>query len=86
MCTDSHASHQQKNSGVETKQNREPLSHATAAVHVLTIYSVNVTDTGPYVCNVTSMESSQTVQTQVIVHGEQSGINPQPPTEFDNNF
>uniref|UniRef100_A0A8C7XBP3 Vascular endothelial growth factor receptor 3 n=1 Tax=Oryzias sinensis TaxID=183150 RepID=A0A8C7XBP3_9TELE len=56
--------------GQETKQNREPLSHATAAVHVLTIYSVNVTDTGPYVCNVTSMESSQTVQTQVIVHGE----------------
>ncbi|XP_024139143.1 vascular endothelial growth factor receptor 3 isoform X2 [Oryzias melastigma] len=59
---------QKKSSGVETKQNREPLSHATATVHALTIYSVNVTDTGPYVCNVTSMESSHTVQTQVIVH------------------
>uniref|UniRef100_A0A8C6KDN2 Vascular endothelial growth factor receptor 3 n=1 Tax=Nothobranchius furzeri TaxID=105023 RepID=A0A8C6KDN2_NOTFU len=35
---------------------------------ILTIYSVNVTDSGPYVCNVTIMDTSQTIQTQVTVH------------------
>uniref|UniRef100_A0A8C6KBW6 Vascular endothelial growth factor receptor 3 n=1 Tax=Nothobranchius furzeri TaxID=105023 RepID=A0A8C6KBW6_NOTFU len=44
------------------------LSHATEAARVLTIYSVNVTDSGPYVCNVTIMDTSQTIQTQVTVH------------------
>ncbi|XP_041846373.1 vascular endothelial growth factor receptor 3 [Melanotaenia boesemani] len=58
----------QMNSCVETKQHREALSHATEAVRILTIHSVNVTDTGPYICNVTTMEDTQTVQTQVIVH------------------
>ncbi|XP_016895031.1 vascular endothelial growth factor receptor 3 [Cynoglossus semilaevis] len=56
------------NSCVETKPHREALSHATEAVSVLTIQSVNVTDTGPYVCNVTSTDTTLTQQTQVIVH------------------
>uniref|UniRef100_A0A8C6NI94 Vascular endothelial growth factor receptor 3 n=1 Tax=Nothobranchius furzeri TaxID=105023 RepID=A0A8C6NI94_NOTFU len=58
----------QTNSWVETKPYRESLSHATEAARVLTIYSVNVTDSGPYVCNVTIMDTSQTIQTQVTVH------------------
>ncbi|XP_039976733.1 vascular endothelial growth factor receptor 3 isoform X2 [Xiphias gladius] len=58
----------QTNSWVETKPYREALSHATEAVSILTIHSVNVTDTGPYTCNVTSMDTTQTQQTQVIVH------------------
>ncbi|MEQ2164027.1 hypothetical protein GOODEAATRI_002282 [Goodea atripinnis] len=35
---------------------------------VLTIHRVNVTDTGPYICNVSSMEATEILQTQVIVH------------------
>ncbi|XP_032410273.1 vascular endothelial growth factor receptor 3 [Xiphophorus hellerii] len=58
----------QTNSWVETKPQREALSHATEAVQVLTIHYVNVTDTGPYICNVTSMERTEILQTQVIVH------------------
>uniref|UniRef100_A0A8C9Z9B6 Vascular endothelial growth factor receptor 3 n=1 Tax=Sander lucioperca TaxID=283035 RepID=A0A8C9Z9B6_SANLU len=42
---------------------REALSHATEAVSILTIHSVNVTDTGPYSCNVTSMDTRHTQQT-----------------------
>uniref|UniRef100_A0A8C9Z8E3 Vascular endothelial growth factor receptor 3 n=1 Tax=Sander lucioperca TaxID=283035 RepID=A0A8C9Z8E3_SANLU len=45
-----------------------PLSHATEAVSILTIHSVNVTDTGPYSCNVTSMDTRHTQQTHVIVY------------------
>ncbi|KAM6923628.1 vascular endothelial growth factor receptor 3 [Xenentodon cancila] len=52
----------------ETKQHRESLSHATEAASILTIHSVNATDSGPYICNVTSTETTQTVQTQVMVH------------------
>uniref|UniRef100_A0A3B3WHN3 Platelet-derived growth factor receptor-like protein n=1 Tax=Poecilia mexicana TaxID=48701 RepID=A0A3B3WHN3_9TELE len=59
------------NSWAETKPQREALSHATEAVQVLTIHYVNVTDTGPYVCTVTSMERTEILQTQVVVHGEQ---------------
>uniref|UniRef100_A0A671VHP6 Vascular endothelial growth factor receptor 3 n=1 Tax=Sparus aurata TaxID=8175 RepID=A0A671VHP6_SPAAU len=44
------------------------LSHATEAVSILTIHSVNVTDTGPYSCNVTSIDTTQIQQTQVIVY------------------
>uniref|UniRef100_A0AAQ5XW22 Vascular endothelial growth factor receptor 3 n=1 Tax=Amphiprion ocellaris TaxID=80972 RepID=A0AAQ5XW22_AMPOC len=40
----------------------------TEAVSILTIHSVNVTDTGPYSCNVTSTDTTLTHQTQVIVH------------------
>ncbi|XP_017282147.3 vascular endothelial growth factor receptor 3 isoform X2 [Kryptolebias marmoratus] len=58
----------QTNSCVESKPHREALSHATEAVRILTIYNVNVTDTGLYICNVTSMDSTETLQTQVTVH------------------
>ncbi|XP_044060950.1 vascular endothelial growth factor receptor 3 [Siniperca chuatsi] len=56
------------NSWVDTKPHREALSHATEAVSILTIHSVNVTDTGLYSCNVTSMDTTRTQQTQVIVY------------------
>uniref|UniRef100_A0A3Q3GWZ9 Vascular endothelial growth factor receptor 3 n=1 Tax=Labrus bergylta TaxID=56723 RepID=A0A3Q3GWZ9_9LABR len=56
------------NSRVDIRPYREALSHATEAVSILTIHSVNVTDTGPYSCNVTSMETTLTQQTQVIVY------------------
>uniref|UniRef100_A0A3B4X9G2 Vascular endothelial growth factor receptor 3 n=1 Tax=Seriola lalandi dorsalis TaxID=1841481 RepID=A0A3B4X9G2_SERLL len=46
------------------------LSHATEAVSILTIHSVNVTDSGTYYCNVTSTDRTQTQQTQVTVHGK----------------
>uniref|UniRef100_A0A7N6C0T6 Vascular endothelial growth factor receptor 3 n=1 Tax=Anabas testudineus TaxID=64144 RepID=A0A7N6C0T6_ANATE len=49
---------------------RNTLSHATKAVSILTIPTVNVTDTGPYICNVTTMETTEIQQTQVIVHEE----------------
>uniref|UniRef100_A0A8C3A4C5 Vascular endothelial growth factor receptor 3 n=1 Tax=Cyclopterus lumpus TaxID=8103 RepID=A0A8C3A4C5_CYCLU len=52
----------------DTKPHREALSHATEAVRILTIHSVNVTDTGPYSCNVTSTDTTQTQHTQVIVY------------------
>uniref|UniRef100_A0A3Q3H2H1 Vascular endothelial growth factor receptor 3 n=1 Tax=Labrus bergylta TaxID=56723 RepID=A0A3Q3H2H1_9LABR len=62
------------NTGVDIKWSypgkkvQSTLSHATEAVSILTIHSVNVTDTGPYSCNVTSMETTLTQQTQVIVY------------------
>uniref|UniRef100_A0A3Q1G3D4 Vascular endothelial growth factor receptor 3 n=1 Tax=Acanthochromis polyacanthus TaxID=80966 RepID=A0A3Q1G3D4_9TELE len=56
------------NSWVEIKTYRESLAHATEAVSILTIRDVNVTDTGPYSCNVTSMDTTLTHQTQVIVY------------------
>lgn len=58
----------QMNSLVEEKQYREPLLEVTEASLILTIHSVNVTDSGTYICNVTSMDKWHTVQTQVIVH------------------
>ncbi|XP_074504407.1 vascular endothelial growth factor receptor 3 [Sebastes fasciatus] len=58
----------QPNSFEDTKAHRDPQSHATAAVSILTIHSVNVTDTGPYSCNVTTTDTTQIVQTQVIVY------------------
>ncbi|XP_070692558.1 vascular endothelial growth factor receptor 3 [Pempheris klunzingeri] len=51
-----------------TKPYREALSRATEAVSILTILSVNVTDSGTYSCNVTSSEATYTQQTQVTVH------------------
>ncbi|XP_041653551.1 vascular endothelial growth factor receptor 3 isoform X1 [Cheilinus undulatus] len=58
----------QTNSHVDIRPYREALSHATEAVSILTIDSVNVTDTGPYSCNVTSMKTTMSQQTQVIVY------------------
>ncbi|XP_059201767.1 vascular endothelial growth factor receptor 3 [Centropristis striata] len=51
-----------------TKPHREALSRATEAVSILTIHSVNVSDTGVYSCNVTTMDTTQTKQTQVTVY------------------
>lgn len=50
------------------KPHREALSHATEAASILTIPTVNVTDTGAYTCNVTSMDFSHQQQMHVIVH------------------
>ncbi|KAM3867076.1 vascular endothelial growth factor receptor 3 [Diretmus argenteus] len=58
----------QTNSLVNIQHQREVLSRATEAVSILTIHSVNVTDSGPYNCTITSMEETQTLETQVIVH------------------
>ncbi|KAI4819073.1 hypothetical protein KUCAC02_004353 [Chaenocephalus aceratus] len=58
----------QPNSREDTKPSREALSHATEAVSFLTIHSVNVRDTGPYICNVTIVGTTITRQTQVIVY------------------
>ncbi|XP_061901702.1 vascular endothelial growth factor receptor 3 isoform X2 [Entelurus aequoreus] len=58
----------QTNNSVDIKFHRESLSHITEAVSILTIQSTAVTDTGPYTCNVTSMDSTQTQTMQVIVH------------------
>ncbi|XP_055368489.1 vascular endothelial growth factor receptor 3 isoform X2 [Betta splendens] len=57
-------------SWVETKPQRDALEHATRADSVLSIPSVNVTDSGPYVCNVTSTDATLTRQTRVVVHEE----------------
>ncbi|XP_029297748.1 vascular endothelial growth factor receptor 3 isoform X2 [Cottoperca gobio] len=51
-----------------TKTHREALSHATEAVNILTIDNVNVTDTGRYICIVTTVDTTVTKQTQVIVY------------------
>uniref|UniRef100_A0A3Q3J0F3 Vascular endothelial growth factor receptor 3 n=1 Tax=Monopterus albus TaxID=43700 RepID=A0A3Q3J0F3_MONAL len=58
----------QMNSLVGTRSCREALSYATEAVSILTIHSVNVTDAGLYICNVSSTDTTQTQQTRVIVH------------------
>lgn len=60
----------QTNSLVDIKTQREALSQATEAVSILTIHRVNVTDTGLYCCNVTSIGTRQSQQTQVIVYGK----------------
>lgn len=60
----------QTNSLVDIKTHREALSQATEAVSILTIHRVNVTDTGLYCCNVTSIGTRQSQQTQVIVYGK----------------
>lgn len=61
----------QTNNSVDTKYHRDALSHATEAVNVLTIQSASTTDSGPYTCNVTSLDPTQTKTLQVIVHGMQ---------------
>ncbi|KAK2849329.1 hypothetical protein Q5P01_009163 [Channa striata] len=60
----------QINNWVETKPQRESLSHATKAGSLLTIHSVNVTDTGSYICNVTSMDTTEIQKTHVTVYDE----------------
>ncbi|XP_056295178.1 vascular endothelial growth factor receptor 3 isoform X2 [Pseudoliparis swirei] len=58
----------QPGSWEDAKPHREALSHATEAVSVLTIHSVNVTDAGPYSCNVTSTGATRAQHTQVLVY------------------
>ncbi|XP_061691509.1 vascular endothelial growth factor receptor 3 [Syngnathoides biaculeatus] len=58
----------QTNNSVDIKYRRDTLPHATEVVNILTIQSASATDTGPYTCNVTSMDSTQTKTMQVIVH------------------
>lgn len=58
----------ESNSVVSIQPYREALPHAVEAVSILTIPSVNINDTGAYICNITSMDSTQTQETQVIVH------------------
>uniref|UniRef100_A0AAQ4PAT5 Vascular endothelial growth factor receptor 3 n=1 Tax=Gasterosteus aculeatus aculeatus TaxID=481459 RepID=A0AAQ4PAT5_GASAC len=45
-----------------------PLSHATQAVSILTIHTVNVTDSGLYSCKVTTTDETKTQQTLVRVY------------------
>lgn len=73
FCSQAVSPHQ-TNSLVQTNTQREPLLQATAAFSILTIHSVNVTDSGPYTCNVTSMAATYTQQGQVIVHGKQQNL------------
>uniref|UniRef100_A0A3B4AE65 Vascular endothelial growth factor receptor 3 n=1 Tax=Periophthalmus magnuspinnatus TaxID=409849 RepID=A0A3B4AE65_9GOBI len=58
----------ESNSVVSIQPYREALSHATEAASILTIPSVNVTDTGAYSCNVTSTGSTHTQLMHVTVH------------------
>ncbi|XP_056138571.1 vascular endothelial growth factor receptor 3 [Lampris incognitus] len=58
----------QTNRLVNIHHHREALSRATEAVSILTIPSASVNDTGPYICTVTIMETTQPLETQVIVH------------------
>lgn len=60
----------QTNSLVDIKTHREALSQATEAVSILTIHKANVTDTGIYCCNVTSIGTKHSQQTQVTVYGK----------------
>uniref|UniRef100_A0A8C7J1A1 Vascular endothelial growth factor receptor 3 n=1 Tax=Oncorhynchus kisutch TaxID=8019 RepID=A0A8C7J1A1_ONCKI len=47
---------------------RNSLSRFTEAVSILTIQSVNVTDTGTYTCSAITVEKKMDLATQVIVH------------------
>ncbi len=58
------------NSYVDVKPHREALSQATEVGSILTIHSVNVSDTGPYSCNITIMDITHTQQTQIMVYGK----------------
>ncbi|XP_072294039.1 vascular endothelial growth factor receptor 3 isoform X2 [Eucyclogobius newberryi] len=58
----------ESNSVVNIQPHREALSHATEAASILTIPSVSANDTGAYVCNVTTMESTETQIMHVTVH------------------
>uniref|UniRef100_A0A4W5LNK3 Platelet-derived growth factor receptor-like protein n=1 Tax=Hucho hucho TaxID=62062 RepID=A0A4W5LNK3_9TELE len=60
----------QMNSTVDIVQKRNSLSRFTEAVSILTIRSVNVTDTGTYTCSTISVEKTLDLATQVIVHGK----------------
>uniref|UniRef100_A0A8C7J6V5 Vascular endothelial growth factor receptor 3 n=1 Tax=Oncorhynchus kisutch TaxID=8019 RepID=A0A8C7J6V5_ONCKI len=58
----------QMNSTVGIVHKRNSLSRFTEAVSILTIQSVNVTDTGTYTCSAITVEKKMDLATQVIVH------------------
>ncbi|XP_045573767.1 vascular endothelial growth factor receptor 3 isoform X1 [Salmo salar] len=58
----------QMNSTVGIVHKRNSLSGFTEAVSILTIQSVNVSDTGMYTCSAISAEKKLDLATQVIVH------------------
>ncbi|XP_045068490.1 vascular endothelial growth factor receptor 3 isoform X2 [Coregonus clupeaformis] len=58
----------QMNSTVGIVHKRNSLSRFTEAVSILTIQSVNVTDTGTYTCSAISVGKTLDLATQVIVH------------------
>uniref|UniRef100_A0A6Q2Y100 Vascular endothelial growth factor receptor 3 n=1 Tax=Esox lucius TaxID=8010 RepID=A0A6Q2Y100_ESOLU len=58
----------QMNSSVSVVHQRNSLLRFTEAVSILTIQSVNTTDTGTYTCSAISVEKSLDLATQVIVH------------------
>ncbi|XP_040029735.2 vascular endothelial growth factor receptor 3 [Gasterosteus aculeatus] len=58
----------QSNSLEDSRPLREALSHATQAVSILTIHTVNVTDSGLYSCKVTTTDETKTQQTLVRVY------------------
>ncbi|XP_042182271.1 vascular endothelial growth factor receptor 3-like [Oncorhynchus tshawytscha] len=58
----------QMNSTVGIVHKRNSLSRFTEAVSILTIQSVNVTDTGTYTCSAITVEKQMDLATQVIVH------------------
>uniref|UniRef100_A0A4W5RLT7 Platelet-derived growth factor receptor-like protein n=1 Tax=Hucho hucho TaxID=62062 RepID=A0A4W5RLT7_9TELE len=58
----------QMNSTVDIVHKRNSLSRFTEADSILTIQSVNVTDTGTYTCSTISVDKTLDLATQVIVH------------------
>uniref|UniRef100_A0A8C7GDG5 Vascular endothelial growth factor receptor 3 n=1 Tax=Oncorhynchus kisutch TaxID=8019 RepID=A0A8C7GDG5_ONCKI len=58
----------QLNSTVDIVHKRNSLSRFTEAVSILTIQSVNVTDTGTYTCSAISVDKKMDLETQVIVY------------------
>uniref|UniRef100_UPI001EAF223A vascular endothelial growth factor receptor 3-like n=2 Tax=Oncorhynchus gorbuscha TaxID=8017 RepID=UPI001EAF223A len=58
----------QMNSTVGIVHKRNSLSRFTEAVSILTIQSVNVTDTGTYTCSAISVDKKMDLETQVIVY------------------
>uniref|UniRef100_A0A8C7GG03 Vascular endothelial growth factor receptor 3 n=1 Tax=Oncorhynchus kisutch TaxID=8019 RepID=A0A8C7GG03_ONCKI len=53
---------------VDIVHKRNSLSRFTEAVSILTIQSVNVTDTGTYTCSAISVDKKMDLETQVIVY------------------
>nr|XP_046180679.1 vascular endothelial growth factor receptor 3-like isoform X2 [Oncorhynchus gorbuscha] len=58
----------QMNSTVGIVHKRNSLSRFTEAVSILTVQSVNLTDTGTYTCSAITVEKKMDLATQVIVH------------------
>ena len=55
---------------VQYQRDSQRLEGKVVASSVLSLPSVNSSDTGPYVCTVTCMDKTTAVSTQLVVHGE----------------